>query len=543
MRAARRVGGRRAFTLVELVMTLAVTGLMSGFALQAMQSGGNASSDCYVATKQQMSTIHAAIDHYVAANDKLPLPAMRTVGVESPMFGRAATAGQLDTAGSITYGALPFQALGLSPSYAGDCWGNKFTYAVTTALTSSANYTAVPPTASAPYLGTIAVQSGAGNVFLTNAAYAVVSHGADGIGAVKLNYNDATNTQRKWCTGNATLEGRNCLVNGGNLVAAEFNDGKNAGNAKFDDIVTYAAKPTHLVNGACNNTTQNGCTTGTAGNTNAACSSGSITATWECDGSNGGTNATGCTTVVGSCFNGTCGATLNTCTTGTPGSSVPGSCGGNATWSCAGSPGNPGPPVIPAGTPAACSLANAACTVNGVCDNTTLNSCTSGTLSSPNAGVCGGNATWTCSGSGGGTSGACTLANSPCPVNGGWTAWSVCAGACGAGSQARTCTNPAPAYGLRRCHQPDLRTGCLCARRWRVQFHHRRLHCRFRQRLQRRHLRHRGQLVLCRHQWRRHRAVHLHQRTLRRQWRLQQRHPQRLHHRHHRFPQRRRLRR
>lgn len=36
-------------------------------------------------------------------------------------------------------------------------------------------------------------------------------------------------------------------------------------------------------------------------------------------------------------------------------------------------------------------------------------------------------------------------------VDGGWSKWSKCSASCGGGSQTRTCTNPAPAYGGKEC--------------------------------------------------------------------------------------------
>ena len=62
------------------------------------------------------------------------------------------------------------------------------------------------------------------------------------------------------------------------------------------------------------------------------------------------------------------------------------------------------------------SCNTAACPVNGVCNNATQFSCTTGSSTANVAGSCGGNSTWTCSGSGGGTSANCSLANAPCPA-------------------------------------------------------------------------------------------------------------------------------
>lgn len=68
-----------AFSLIELAMVLAVSGLMVGFLLQAnTQSSGG--TECTTATKIQLSTIRAAVEQFARKNDRLPLPAARNVG-------------------------------------------------------------------------------------------------------------------------------------------------------------------------------------------------------------------------------------------------------------------------------------------------------------------------------------------------------------------------------------------------------------------------------------------------------------------------------
>lgn len=452
------------FSLLELSVVLLIIGLIAGVALQFKQSAG---TDCVGATKVQLAQIDQAIHAFVSKNDRFPRPAVRTAGVEDPLFGREATSG-LDTSGGITYGALPFQALGLSPSLAGDCWGNKFTYAVTTSLTDSAKYLATAPATT--YDGEITLKSSAGSTVSTNTAYAIISHGLNATGAVKVNYSDSTHTQRKWCGVTSVLETENCDVTNQTVVAAEFNDGKDAGDKSFDDIVVFSGKQLRAVDGVCDTAT-NTCIVGTVSNIRPGVC-GSTLDGWTCLSSNGGNNdtctaAAACTPVNGgwspwspcsapcgggtqtrtcdnpapafgglncsgpsvqacntaACpiiVNGACGGSSNTCAQGTPVGFTPGACGGSDTWTCNGSGGGSN-----SGT---CTAAAAPCSINGVCDNSTAFSCVSGTSTANVTGACGTTDTWTCSGSGGGTSDTtCAKANAVCngrplgpcdPVNG-----------------------------------------------------------------------------------------------------------------------------
>ncbi|MES2984161.1 MAG: type II secretion system protein [Pseudomonadota bacterium] len=222
----------RGFTMLELTIVIAISGLMLGFVLQATKS--NQSSECYATTKVQLATVQTAITSFVRKNDRYPMPARRDIGVSDANYGREAVAANLTVSGTTTWGALPFQALGLPTSFAGDCWGNKFTYVVTTALTTNA--------ASGGYLdaavvGTITVKSGASTTSSTAAAYAVISQGEDMLNAAALNA-----TSVSWCGTGTTLATYNCYpANSPATVAnALFNNGKNAGAAYFDDLVIAA---------------------------------------------------------------------------------------------------------------------------------------------------------------------------------------------------------------------------------------------------------------------------------------------------------------
>lgn len=225
---------RRAFTLVEIAIVLVIIGLMSAVILQ---SGQVANPDnCYAATQRQLAEINAAITSYARANGRYPLPAGRSFGVASPYFGRevsSALSADIDAAGGNLFGALPFQTLGLNESYAADCWGNKFSYVVTEALTGASALTSGS-------VGGLTVKSGglgASTDLLTDAVYAVISHGADGVGGVTKNHSDTGN--HGWCGAPTTVEMENCN-NDSTLFSTTYNNGEGSGASYYDDLIVFS---------------------------------------------------------------------------------------------------------------------------------------------------------------------------------------------------------------------------------------------------------------------------------------------------------------
>ena len=248
---------RAGFTLIELAMVLVLAGLMLGFGLQATQGPDK----CYEATREQMATIQQAIDKFVIANKRYPVPAGKNLGVNDPEFGQS-VANYLvphdpsNTTSAIVYagggagaitGALPFQALGLPSSFAADCWGNKFTYTVVKALTETSLF--IMP----KNVGTIPVITGSRQavdvVYLTQkAAYVVISHGPNGVGATPRNYSTFPNlsVNRINCnvmvTSNPQLDLPNCDTSNTLYFSAPYNTGNDPIHF-FDDIVVFAEKP------------------------------------------------------------------------------------------------------------------------------------------------------------------------------------------------------------------------------------------------------------------------------------------------------------
>lgn len=234
---------RRGFSLIEMAMVLVVAGLMVSFGLKATQGR----DDCYATTSNQLRTIQTAMDQFVDSNRRYPVPAGSAIGPNDPLFGKEASTSPLSpsidqTAGAVPeyVGSLPFQALGLPISFAADCWGNQFTYMVTPTLTDTTGFKLYSNT------GTITVGSGSritGTLLTGKAAYAVISHGADALGASGRNYVGA----KIHCDQTATprIDAENCDINNNLVFTSTFNNGNNPNNF-FDDIIIYAEKPCTL---------------------------------------------------------------------------------------------------------------------------------------------------------------------------------------------------------------------------------------------------------------------------------------------------------
>jgi prepilin-type N-terminal cleavage/methylation domain-containing protein len=246
---------QRGFTLIELTLVLLIVGLMTGIILQVSPKS---SAECYPKTKQQLGAIEAELDRFARANNRLPAPAQLGQGSNNPAFGVEAASGHASVSvGSdvVVVGMVPHTSLGLDSSFASDCWGNRFTYAVTQSLTSSNAASGFPnPT----NIGQITITSGP-TMIATNIAYTVVSHGEDGFGATPLSSNDIS-TRNCSGTSETKLDRENCDIAAGSMNATflvtDFNNGKGAANY-FDDLLAYATKPTVTTPMDCAEQSQN----------------------------------------------------------------------------------------------------------------------------------------------------------------------------------------------------------------------------------------------------------------------------------------------
>lgn len=215
------------FSLLEIAITLLIISLMVGFGLQFHGKSGIAT--CHRSTPDELATMQNAIDQFVAANGRYPLPASRRVGVNDPMYGRE-VGGPFDSsivripqASPVLMGALPHVTLNLPSELASDCWGNKFTYAVTQSFTTAAGYS------NSANFGGIVLRYGP-----------IASHGHDALGASRANYSGPEINCNSVASdlSQARIDKENCDTINSIFYLSEINTSQP--DLHFDDYVVVA---------------------------------------------------------------------------------------------------------------------------------------------------------------------------------------------------------------------------------------------------------------------------------------------------------------
>ena len=226
------------FTLLELSVVLLIISLMVGFGLEATLSTLKTSD--ITTTRERLKVIHQAMDLYLQQNSRYPCPAPITAVPGGATFGTEAAVSATCSAlgavagttvsGTVRMGAVPIRALNLPEEYIRDAWNNKFLYAVTAALVSTATYGAS--------VGTVAITDGFGNnvTAAESPAYIIVSHGLDQKGA----YNYKSAAVGVACGASTNKDVENCDADAA-FVDTQFNDGDVAASF-FDDFVTWGMR-------------------------------------------------------------------------------------------------------------------------------------------------------------------------------------------------------------------------------------------------------------------------------------------------------------
>lgn len=190
-------------------------------------------------TKAQMQTIEDALIGFQRANHRLPCAAPVNAAADAASFGTegancAASGGisgitRVDIGGGvmIRIGALPVRTLGLGANLAADAWANRFSYVVMERLTDPYQFSDVA--------GSLQLQDANASVLVTDGAFAVISHGADGKGAFSAKTGAATAA----CTASAGRDQENC-DNDAVFIATSSNP--EAGAGFYDDAITLKAR-------------------------------------------------------------------------------------------------------------------------------------------------------------------------------------------------------------------------------------------------------------------------------------------------------------
>lgn len=236
------------FTLIEMAIVMVIGGitisLMSTVLLTYVKKSRVSK------TEVRIEAIQEALSQYLTVNRRYPCVARRDIAPgETPTgataaFGREVSAdctagaiGGTARSGAVTRpgvgtdrvrtGSVPTRTLNLPDEYAFDGWGRRFTYAVTERQAS----VGVGGTLYGNDGGFISIVDSTNTVFVSNAHYALVSHGSTGDGGFSFSGNTVAP-----CSG-TTLDRENCnddarfmitLVNS-EVMGANF----------FDDYIYY----------------------------------------------------------------------------------------------------------------------------------------------------------------------------------------------------------------------------------------------------------------------------------------------------------------
>ncbi len=139
---------RRGFSLLELSVVLGIIALIAGVGMTMAQGALKAADR--VTTQERLNTVKIALDSFAKTYGYYPCPFDRALLPSNASYGlerRATPLGSINcgitiaavppspssfiNAANVVTGAVPVRTLGLPDHYAGDAWGNKFTYAVT----------------------------------------------------------------------------------------------------------------------------------------------------------------------------------------------------------------------------------------------------------------------------------------------------------------------------------------------------------------------------------------------------------------------------
>ena len=236
------------FTLIELALVIAITGLLAGTYLPLANIWMNYKRQSI--TKDHIQEIREAMKQYMIRNGHYPCPGPRVdVDTDYPFaetcvlhandIGSARKRGvysiAVDGEESVVEGGVPYMRMNIPRSVIFDGWGNLFTYAVTSGLTNRKSaLTNMTMNNSTSNNGAIAIINRSGKSIIKpprSALWAIVSHGRDGSGA----YSGQPKAPPSACNVQH-LDAKNCSHTG-DYVVDETSLAE--GRQYYDDTVFY----------------------------------------------------------------------------------------------------------------------------------------------------------------------------------------------------------------------------------------------------------------------------------------------------------------
>lgn len=243
----------KGFTLVEIAIVIVILGILIGAA--APIYGLYLKNKAYEGTKEDITTIAAALGAFRAANGRYPCPAPLNIDRVNPAYGHEdcsamsaispgnCSAGfcveqsvRTDIANRrVRVGAVPFRALALTEDQAYDGYDNRITYAVTEGLMDDATFD--------PDEGGIGIQNNAATpesmIDPENSAHFIVfSHGLNGAGA----YTRAGVLASACPASGPESENCNVLSDQRAIYAITQRSDTAVSAEQFDDIVAYSTQ-------------------------------------------------------------------------------------------------------------------------------------------------------------------------------------------------------------------------------------------------------------------------------------------------------------
>lgn len=238
----------KGFTLIEILIVLIIsslllTGVLGSYSLFIKQKKLSDLEKIYDMAQQGLRNFILKdpdpLDGFPETNSRYPCPASisaipfsATYGEEfCPTVGPGACENGVcvvtGTNGPVYIGGLPTKTMGISANNANDPFGNRLTYAVSAGLTLSGSLAGVPISS-----GAVTIDPTIGGTPITDAHFALISHGEDGAGSYTVDGQINSNTCRVGELGDA----ENC---DGDSIFSELERAAAKGVAYYDDRVAF----------------------------------------------------------------------------------------------------------------------------------------------------------------------------------------------------------------------------------------------------------------------------------------------------------------